>query len=513
MQNMTRLFSGLTAAAACLALTTSCGRETSINGSGYDSKNKASADAHAEGPHSSEQEHQFDEQVVPPQEYYDALFAQALNQTDEQKFSLAQAEQILFINFEGATIAKGYGREQSFIPCKQSSTIPPAQLSPADKQAVVDSVQAFYNAAGALLRVTTEKPSAGEFTTIHTGGSYADLGCAGAGILGVAPFDQGNANRSDIGFAFTKNTNSNRIIAETIAHEAGHSFGLEHVESRKDLMYFSSTNEITGFTASRVSGRAKTQDAPALLIAALGSGTATAGTVVAGGSTPATGTPQTPVNTPVSAPTIPGIGNLPGGLAGIPGLAQIGNIGQLIPGIAQLGSFDITTLLAQAMAILPAGGAGTTLPQLDKILAAVGLSAQAGANQQSAGTPVKKLGTLTALAGPLLGNTGLGGLGGLSTLAGLGGGFSAGGIQDIINKLSGSVTATGQVPQFPAGLPDFSQLLGLVGPATTNADLIKNLLGSAQVVNGNFNGTSQAALLSMLKVGYSQAFAQMNGTK
>lgn len=508
MLNKPSLFSNLMAAAVCLAIITSCGRDTNVAKVKPNTSDKESADAHADHQ-TVEQDHQFDEQMTPPQEYYDALFVRALDQTDSQKFNLAQAEQILFINFEGATISKGFGANQSFIPCKQSSTIPAAQLSPADKQAIVDNVQAFYNAAGALLKVTTDRPASGEFTTILAGGSYADLGCVGAGILGVAPFDEGNANRSDIGFAFTKNTGNNRIIAETIAHEAGHSFGLEHVESRKDLMYFSSTNEITGFSVSKVSGRAKSQDAPALLIAALGSGTSAAGTVTAGNSTP-----TIPGNPPANTPAIPGIANLPAGLANLPGLTQIGNIGQLIPGISQLGNFDITALLAQATAIIPAGASGTTLPQFDKILAAIGLSAQAGANQNPANIPSNPLGTLTALAGPLLGNTAFGGLGNLSTLAGLGGGASAGGIQDIINQLSGGTTATpGQIPQLPAGLPDFSQLLGVVGPSTLNADLIKNLLGSAQVVNGNFAGNSQAALLSMLKVGYSQAFAKLNGTK
>jgi hypothetical protein len=478
----------------------SCGSGPEVKGV---EKKKGTEDGTASTEESSE-EIEIDDVIMPPQEYYDTLFAETVGNADKKEFGLASAEQVLFVNFEGATVVKGFSRTQSFIPCRQNSTIPSPQLSPADKQAILDLVQAHYNDIGALLKVTAEKPSSGDFTTIHVGGAYSDLGCIGRGVLGIAPFDQGNSNRNDIGFAFTKGVNSNRIIAETISHEAGHSFGLDHVESRKDLMYFSSTNEITGFTVSRVARGAKIQDAPAILKSVLGSGTAVAGAVNPAQSTTGTQNPVQPV---------PGIANVPNGLANLPGLNQIGNLGQLIPGISQVGPLDINTLLAQAIAVIPASAGNTNLPQFDKILAAIGVAAQAGANQKPGGA-AGAVGNIATLAGSILSNPTVSTFANIAALAGLGaaGPAAVSGIQAILNGISGvsSQQPNNNTPALPAGLPDLSALLGLVNSSTTNAALITNLLNSVQVVNTNFTGTTQAALISLLKVSYSQAYNQIN---
>ena len=86
------------------------------------------------------------------------------------------------------------------------------------------------------------------------------------------------------------------------------------------------------------------------------------------------------------------------------------------------------------------------------------------------------------------------------------------GIQAILNGISGvsSQQPNNNTPALPAGLPDLSALLGLVNSSTTNAALITNLLNSVQIVNTNFTGTTQAALISLLKVSYSQAYNQIN---
>jgi hypothetical protein len=495
-------------------ISSACGKDENVRGYNKPATSETEADATAEKP--TQQEQQFDEIAHPPQEYYDSLFSETLRRADSQSLSLAETDQVLYVNFNGATLSKGFGRGQSFILCRQTASIPAAGLSPADQQAILDEVQRFYNEAGARLVVTAEKPQSGDFTTIHTGGSYRDLGCAGIGVLGVAPFDKGNANRNDIGFAFTSGVSSNRVIAETIAHEAAHSFGLDHVESRKDVMFASSTNQITGFTVSRINGSTRTQDGPAVLQAALGTGTATAGTVAANtGSAGAQTAPTGSTNPTPAIGAIPGLANLPGGLANLPGLTQIGNIGQLIPGLAQAGNFDISGLLAQALAVIPSNAGVGNLPQFDKILAAIGLSAQAGANQNP-GAGQTPAGGLAGLAGSILGNSNLGGLASIASLAGLGNiGTAVGTAQTVINAISGiSGQGAGQVgtPNLPAGLPDLSALLGLVGASTSPADIINNLAASAGIINGNFSGAQKDALLSLIKVGYSQAFNQIGAS-
>src|SRR5690606_29665624 len=111
----------------------------------------------------------------------DALFAETVDRMDDQDaFGLIGTTQVLWVNFDGANLQKGFGRGQSFILCRSSATVPAAGLSPADREAIVEMVQAHYAEAKAALVVTQERP-AGDFTTIHVGGSYADLGCVGAG--------------------------------------------------------------------------------------------------------------------------------------------------------------------------------------------------------------------------------------------------------------------------------------------------------------------------------------------
>lgn len=501
---------------------TGCG-SADISGPKNSSGGK-SADAEGETePTAGEEEAAFDELVTPPQEYYDALFARALLLADSPAAS-NKGPEVLWINFDGATVAKGFGLGQSFIPCKATSVIPAPNLSPADKDQVVALVQQFYSDVGANLFVTQSKPTSGEFTTIHVGGAYSNLGCAGgSGVLGIAPLDGGNANRSDVGFAFTPSYADAQLIAETVAHEAGHSYGLDHVVTKTLLMYFSAGSDITGFGVSKISGSGRTQDEPAILKEVLG--IADGSVVVAPPSSPAT--PASPAQ-----PTIPGLTNLPVDLANLPGLDQISNLGQLIPGLATGNVLDITSLLPQLQALIPTATSGS-LPGLDQILTIVGMASQAGANQQ--GTTVAGLPIDPALAAIILGAatgvpldvTQLAALAGftdptqaISVLQALLGGAagSTGGIGGIIGGIIGSTTGTtaGSTPAATipnlATLPDLSQVLGLSGVVTDLPTLLAAFTGSTQIVNANFSGANRAALISMLKVAYAQQFKSLGGT-
>lgn len=442
----------------------------------------------------------MDELVTPPQEYYDQLFAQALALADSPSTG-AKGPEILWINFDGATVTKGFGRGQSFIPCKATSTIPSPNLSAADKDAVVSLVQQFYSDVGANLAVTPNKPATGEYTTIHVGGAYRDLGClGGSGVLGIAPFDVGNANRSDVGFAFTPSYADAQLIAETVAHEAGHSYGLDHVVTRTLLMYASAGDNITGFGVSKVSGSGRTQDEPAILKQVLGIAD---GSVVVPppASSPANPTPVTPTPANPAQPTIPGLPNLPVDLANLPGLGQIANLGQLLPGLANGGVADITQIIPQLQALIPSAGAGA-FPGLDQILTIVGAASQAGANPQGGATGggIAGLPIDPAIAGAILSGA-TGGLGGV--LGGLLGG--------ILGGATGGTTPT--TPTIPTitSLPDLSQLLNLNGAITDLPTLIASFTGSTQVVASNYSGAQRQALISMLKVAYAQQYKSLGG--
>ncbi len=448
----------------------------------------------------------FDEKQMPPKGYYDALFEQQLKLVD-QGVAPANGPQVLWINFGGAAVTKGFNRGQSFILCRASANVPAAGLSPGDEDAVRAGVQQFFDDAGAQLVITNAKPSSGDFTTMHVGGTFADLGCIGPGVLGVAPFDVGNANRNDVGFAFPKNVSA-AIIAETVAHEAGHSFGLDHVSNKQDLMFASSSPGITGFTVSTISGSNKLQDGPAVLKQVLGAGNATQ---TPGGSSPVPAQPAAPVA---------GIPNLPGSLAGLPGLDQIGNIGQLLPGLAPGSVLDISQLLPQIQSLIPIASSGVGLPGLDKILTIVGVAGAAqGAQGGTTPAATPAAGALGGLIDPALaaavlgGATGLGGLGSLATLAGFGD------ITQYVLAAQGALNGAGAGAAAPAGtaatipqlgaVPDLSALLGLASSTTDIATLLQSLAGTSQVVNGNFGGANKDALLSLVKLAYTQQYIDL----
>src|SRR5688572_8510900 len=90
----------------------SCGSSPEVKGV---EKKKGTEDAAASTEGSSE-DIEIDHVVIPPQEYYDALFAETVGNADKKEFGLAGAEQVLFVNFDGATVIKGFSRTQSFIP-------------------------------------------------------------------------------------------------------------------------------------------------------------------------------------------------------------------------------------------------------------------------------------------------------------------------------------------------------------------------------------------------------------
>lgn len=283
--------------------------------------------------------HGRDKLVEPPKAYYDALFAERMQLAQSGALSSAQA-QVLYVNFAGATVQQGYNKAQSFLPCKDSVSIPSSGISVSDQEIILNKVAEYFSNAGANLKVTPVLPTTGDFTTIHVGGSYASLGCPGGGsIAGIAPFDVANANPNDIGFVFMGSRDL-ETIAQTIAHEAGHSFGLDHSDNKTDIMYPTSTSQVIGFAKGLAYSSGQPQDAAAMLQAALGKGTAT----VSGKPVlPTLPLPAVVTPSPISIKPLP---NLAGILPTLPGLGALGGFNNI------LGSFP-GTLFSALNCVLP----------------------------------------------------------------------------------------------------------------------------------------------------------------
>lgn len=170
-----------------------------------------------------------DQVLTPPQEYYDAVMRYELSLVDGASNAVA-ARPTLFLDFDGGEVAKGYDINQSFIVCNNIAKLPASPFSTSEQDSIVGMVQEFYAKAGSNLLVSRTPPKERPYTTIMVGGSMADLGCGERlGAFGIAPFDIGNTNRNDIGFVFTENQDVLDITAETIAYEAAHTYGLNHI--------------------------------------------------------------------------------------------------------------------------------------------------------------------------------------------------------------------------------------------------------------------------------------------
>ena len=458
----------------------------------------------------------FDHVVTPPKEYYSQLLFEDSERLDEG-FELANADsQVLFVNFDGATLKRGYGKGQSFILCKSEATIAPTGISVPDRTTILQLVAKHFETAGAKLLVTDQKPNTGDFTTLIVGGSYSSLGCIGPGVLGVAPFDVGNKNRNDIGFAFTPKGVSNRVIAETISHEAGHSFGLNHVMSRTDIMFASSSSQIDKFGVGNVIGGLKKQDAPAILVSVLGAfdgNNLPGGVILPQPPSSPTPVPQQPLpQQPI--PQQPNNGNgqtpIPGGIAQLPGLDKLAAIVKLLPILGGASGCDITQLLPGLQALIPGAGSAS-FPGLDKILQIQQLLAALGNGQglgtgSLAGLPGMDLKSILVLVQSLMGNQGA--LSAIANLLNLAQGPNiAAIIQNLIQGglggLGGAGNVAGQVPS----LPDLTQILN-IPKGSSSAALVGEFRTSAQFVQTNYEGDEREALLSLLKVAYAQAINQ-----
>lgn len=453
------------------------------------------------------------EKVVPPKGYYDALMAEKVN-----KLGLAATStpKTLYVNFDGARVQKGFQRGQSFILCANTADIPSPGYSDMERQEILDRVTRHFEEASVEITITASKPGSGDYTTMHVGGSYGTLGCTESrSTLGIAPFDDGNQNLNDIGFAFTDYEADLGVVADTIAHEAGHTFGLDHTINAKDLMHPSARSNDMAFAISQIVNSTEMQDGPAILRRNVGTrpdfvDPNAAGDATNGGATPAPGN-----NSGGGSGGTVNPGNAAGGLfSGIMTLGgllnqiqpnQVLNVAGLLPGFAAL----IPGMSNGTTANFPAGNympVLTALPGIDKVnslvsMAAPGLAGVAGA----AGFNPASIASMAALAA-------FGGYASVPAAVTGAQSFLSPLLTMILQMLGMNLTGQGPLPDpaHVAGqLPSYVNAYNL-GSITTVPALMSAMNAQSAFIGTNYTGANQAALLSGLKVAASQAYVQLN---
>lgn len=432
--------------------------------------------------------------VVPPKEYYDALLTDRMRLLDQGSLN-NHTEQVLWVNFNGATITKGYGNGQSFIVCSKSVTIPASGYSTADQTLILNQVAQYFSNAGVAVALTFDKPTSGDFTTMIVGGTYALLGCgASSSTLGIAPYDVDNANPNDLGFAFVPSSKNLETQAMTIAHEAGHTFGLDHTDNRIDLMYPTVSSQETGFAIGKSETGHSIQNGPLMLQKNLGSGFAS----LSGSPVQPSGAIPTPE--PIPSTTIPTFPNAPANnpaIAGLPGIAGLGGLSQI------LGQLN-PTLMGKLSPLLPILGAipgGTFLANPQMILSALTLL-QNGAAKQNGGT--FNIGSLlSTLKGP---QSVTFGSSVLSILGVATGGTSIGTLAPIAISSLGNSSQTASQPC------DVAALLGMSNVANQGS-LIALIPQYAQAIHANASGTQAQALTDAVKIAVGQTYISIGANQ
>jgi hypothetical protein len=166
---------------------------------------------------------------------------------------------VLWLDFEGAgvvhaavddaaamPVASALAPTNAVLPPFSSVEIAPKVTRAQAMAAIVDRVRTIMKPFA--VDVVSARPATAPYTRVLVGGTSAALGVS-ATEAGVARIDCGNATDGDVAYDFaaeqTPDYGGVVGIANTAAHEAGHAFGLEHVDDPHDVMYAAGKPSLT----------------------------------------------------------------------------------------------------------------------------------------------------------------------------------------------------------------------------------------------------------------------------
>jgi len=190
----------------------------------------------------------------PESDMVDIPGAVLLASAGGQRRTFGTTTTVLYVNFDGAQITKSSTSDattnSSFIG---GGTVPPFDGDQATRDQVVALVTQLYDAYN--IQIVTSRPASGDYDMALVGGTPADLGLTySSNVAGVAPMDCDDKLPRDIAFIFSDSikalTSASKYaqrVAETTAHESGHTYGLPHSDVGCDLMSYSSCAELKTF--------------------------------------------------------------------------------------------------------------------------------------------------------------------------------------------------------------------------------------------------------------------------
>ena len=178
----------------------------------------------------------------------------AANQRTDGNKATAQAvapkRAVLYLNFEGVDLSPGKSNSIANTSSSIESAVkvrrfdhtrfafqnPLASRSDAIRGIVKVVKEEF---ARFKIDITTDRPTRGPYTMVVIGGTSNEI--VGKNVGGVAPLDCGNKNPNDVAFVFANTVPRwagfpRMMVGLTIAHEAGHTYGLNHIRPHNAIM-------------------------------------------------------------------------------------------------------------------------------------------------------------------------------------------------------------------------------------------------------------------------------------
>lgn len=150
---------------------------------------------------------------------------------------------VLFVNFDGVDVRPGDNALEN-QGLRDGMSTDPIELPPYDPKGdrrlanileIHKKIAGFY--ADMNLEVVISRPLSGDYQMTVVGGKESAIGL-NPPVVGISPGDCKNAYDANLNYAFSASLGEDPgKTAVTIAHEAGHAYGLGHTQNMKDIMY------------------------------------------------------------------------------------------------------------------------------------------------------------------------------------------------------------------------------------------------------------------------------------
>lgn len=156
---------------------------------------------------------------------------------------------VIYLNREGGVLTAGVNdsrRNVSSVVANaglESFEVPSYHGTNAAWDSIVSCVQDQFSAYD--VEVVDQRPVDGPYTMVMMGGRAGELqnsdgvrGGTARNLSGLAPMN-GRIVENAVVFVFARSiTGGSRIVCETVAHEVGHVYGLDHAMDRRDPMTY-----------------------------------------------------------------------------------------------------------------------------------------------------------------------------------------------------------------------------------------------------------------------------------